>query len=305
MILIINQLIVGLMLGILYALIASGYSLFYGVLRVVNFSHADVCFLGAFISMAIISFFSKIKFLPIWLLICLALCTSIFITGLFGGMLFEKLFIKRFRKSPGLIMLLSTVAAGFIIREGIKMSFYAGASPKLFPLHFPELSLIIGGLTIRMGDVTLIVIALLIYFFLALFINNTKIGLQIRATSQNMEAAQIVGIDLDKIYSITFILASMIGCIAGILNGMYFSVIKYDMGQLIGIIGFAAAIMGGLGSIYGAVLGGLILGLVESLTSAFIPGGSPYKEIFAFLVVIFFLLFKPSGILGRKSIEKV
>lgn len=304
MVLVVNQVITGLMLGIMYALIASGFSLLFGVLNVVQFAHADICFLGAFVSMAIMTFLSKIEFFPIWLVIFLTIIFAVIITGIIG-MLIEKICVKPFRKSPGLVVLLSTVAVGFIIREGIKIFYPSGASPKLFPLSFPQWNFLVGGVTIRFGNIMIIAIAGIIYFLLSLFINNTKIGLQIRATSQNIEAAQVLGIDLDKIFMITFFLASSIGAVAGILNGMYYNIVKFDMGLMGGIVGFSAAVMGGLGNVYGAIIGGIIIGLVESFTMAFVPGGSPYKEIFAFSVVVVFLLFKPSGILGKKIIEKV
>jgi len=304
MALVINQVITGLMLGIMYALIASGFSLLFGVLNVVQFAHADLCFLGAFVSMAVMTFLSKIEFFPAWLVIFLTVIFAVIITGLIGTIV-EKICVKPFRKSPGLIILLSTVAVGFIIREGIKIFYPSGASPKLFPLTFPQWAFSIGEVTIRFSNIMIIIIAGIIYFLLSLFINKTKIGLQIRATSQNVEAAQVFGIDLDKIFMMTFFLASTIGAVAGILNGMYYNIVKFDMGLMGGVIGFSAAVMGGLGNVYGAIIGGLILGIVESFTMAFIPGGSPYKEIFAFIVVILFLLFKPSGILGKKVIEKV
>ena len=304
MVLVINQVITGLMLGIMYALIASGFSLLFGVLNVVQFAHADVCFLGAFVSMAVMTFLSKIEFFPTWLVIFFTIIFAVIITGIIGTII-EKICVKPFRKSPGLIILLSTVAVGFIIREGIKIFYPSGASPKFFPLSFPQWAFSMGGVTIRFSNIMIIIIAGIIYFLLSLFINKTKIGLQIRATSQNVEAAQVLGIDLDKIFMITFFLASAIGAVAGILNGMYYNIVKFDMGLMGGIIGFSAAVMGGLGNIYGAIIGGIILGIVESFTMAFVPGGSPYKEIFAFIVVVLFLLFKPSGILGKKVIEKV
>jgi len=270
----------------------------------VQFAHADVCFLGAFVSMAVMTFLSKIEFFPTWLVIFFTIIFAVTITGLIGTIV-EKICVKPFRKSPGLIILLSTVAVGFIIREGIKIFYPSGASPKFFPLSFPQWAFSMGGVTVRFSNIIIIITAGIIYFLLSLFINKTKIGLQIRATSQNVEAAQVLGIDLDKIFMITFFLASTIGAVAGILNGMYYNIVKFDMGLMGGIIGFSAAVMGGLGNIYGAIIGGIILGIVESFTMAFVPGGSPYKEIFAFIVVVLFLLFKPSGILGKKVIEKV
>jgi branched-chain amino acid transport system permease protein len=300
----INQVIVGLMLGIMYSLIASGHSIFYGVLNVVQFAHADVCFLGAFIAMAIMTSLSSIGVLPVWVIIFFTVFFAILLTGL-TGLLIEKVCVRPFRKNPGYIILLSTVAVGFIIREGIKNFFPYGASPRYFPLEFPEWIFRIGGVDIRFGNIMILLIAVLIYFLLSVFINKTKLGLQIRATSQNIEAAQVSGIDLDKIFTVTFFLASGIGAIAGMLNGAYYSVIKFDMGLMGGTIGFSAAVMGGLGNVYGAIIGGIIIGMVESFTMAYVPGGSPYKEIFAFIVVVIFLLFKPSGLLGKKIIEKV
>jgi len=294
MVLIISQIINGLMLGIMYALIASGFSLLFGVLNVVQFAHGDICFLSAFVTMAIFTLLTSIgflNFLPVWLLILLIIIIATGITGLLG-IIVEKICVKPFRKSPGLIILLSTVAVGFIIREGIKLFYPGGANPQVFPINLPEWNFLVGKVTIR-------------FFILSSFINKTRIGLQIRATSQNMDAAQILGVDLDRIFMITFFIAACIGAVAGILNGMYYNIVKFDMGLLGGIVGFSAAVMGGLGNIYGAIIGGLILGMVESFTMAFVPGGSPYKEIFAFIVVIVFLLFKPSGILGKKALEKV
>lgn len=307
MVLIISQIINGLMLGIMYALIASGFSLLFGVLNVVQFAHGDICFLSAFVTMAIFTLLTSIgflNFLPVWLLILLIIIIATGITGLLG-IIVEKICVKPFRKSPGLIILLSTVAVGFIIREGIKLFYPGGANPQVFPINLPEWNFLVGKVTIRFSNVMILVIAGLVYFILSSFINKTRIGLQIRATSQNMDAAQILGVDLDRIFMITFFIAACIGAVAGILNGMYYNIVKFDMGLLGGIVGFSAAVMGGLGNLYGAIIGGLILGMVESFTMAFVPGGSPYKEIFAFIVVIVFLLFKPSGILGKKALEKV
>jgi len=307
MVLIINQIMNGLMLGVMYALIASGFSLLFGVLNVVQFAHGDLCFLGAFVTMGFFTLITGIGFLhllPPWLLIFLTISIAIGITGLIG-IAIEKICVKPFRKSPGLIILLSTVAVGFILREGIKLFYPGGANPQVFPINPPEWKFLVDGITIRFSNVIILVIAGLVYFILSLFINKSKLGLQIRATSQDMDAAQMLGVDLDRIFMITFFIASLIGAVAGILNGMYYNIVKFDMGLLGGIIGFSAAVMGGLGNIYGAVIGGLILGMVESFTMAFVPGGSPYKEIFAFIVVVIFLLFKPSGITGKKVVEKV
>ena len=141
--------------------------------------------------------------------------------------------------------------------------------------------------------------------FVFVFVERTRTGMAIRAISQDIEAAMMMGININTTVAVTFLLGSALGAVAGILNGAYIGIIRFDMGLMGGIKGFSAAVVGGLGNIYGAILGGLVLGFVETFASASIPGGTAYKDVFAFLVVIFFLVFKPSGMLGEKVYEKV
>ena len=148
-------------------------------------------------------------------------------------------------------------------------------------------------------------ISILLILGMILFINRTKIGLTIRAISQNIEAASLSGINPDLAIMITFFIGSVLAGVAGVLIGSYYSVVKFDIGLMGGIKGFSAAVVGGLGNFNGAILGGLTLGLVETFASAYIPGGTPYKDVFAFIIVVFFLVFKPSGLMGEKQYEKV
>ncbi|MBW1935630.1 MAG: branched-chain amino acid ABC transporter permease [Deltaproteobacteria bacterium] len=149
------------------------------------------------------------------------------------------------------------------------------------------------------------ILGLLLLLALMFFINRTKIGLAIRAISQNIEAASLMGINPDFTIMVTFFVGSLLAGIAGILIGSYFSVVKFDIGLMGGIKGFSAAVVGGLGNFNGAILGGLTLGFVETFASAYIPGGTPYKDVYAFIIVIFFLVFRPSGLIGEKVYEKV
>jgi len=148
-------------------------------------------------------------------------------------------------------------------------------------------------------------ISILLIVAMFVFINKTRVGLAIRAISQDMEAASLMGVNVDIVIAVTFFIGSLLAGVAGLLTGVYFSVVKFDIGLMAGIKGFSAAVVGGLGNFYGAILGGLLLGFVESLASAYIPAGSPYKDVYAFVIVIFFLIFRPSGIMGEKQFEKV
>jgi branched-chain amino acid transport system permease protein len=303
----IQQIINGLLLGCNYALIAIGFSLFFGTLNVIHFSHGDVCILGSFILLILYGigqaagFFSA---LPALMSIPIFIFTAALLTG-FLGVLFEKIVIKPFRLSPELMVLVATVALGIIIRETVRIFYPQGSNPQIFPTIFPDGGFDIGTLFIRYDSLIILATTVALISVVFLFVQKTRMGSAIRAISQDIEAAMMMGISINTTVSVTFFLGSALGAVAGILSGAYIGIIRFDMGLMGGIKGFSAAVVGGLGNIYGAILGGLVLGFVETFASAFIPGGTAYKDVFAFLVVIFFLVFKPSGILGEKVFERV
>lgn len=298
-----QQLINALLLGCTYTLIAIGFNLFFGALNIVHFSHGDVCILGAFITLILYSL-TKLIGLPSFLFVPTLIIVAMILTGLIGTF-FERVIIKRFRYAPMLIVLVATVALGIVIRETVRLSFPQGSNPQIFPGILPESSFQWGGVLIRYDN--LIILGMTIFFIsiMFVFIKRTRMGAAIRAVSQDAEAAAMMGINIDRTVAITFFIGSALGAVAGILIGAYNNIIRFDMGLMGGVKGFSAAVVGGLGNVYGAIVGGLILGLVETIASAFIPGGTPYTDVFAFLVVIFFLIFRPSGILGEKIYEKV
>ena len=203
------------------------------------------------------------------------------------------------------MVLVATVALGIIIRESVRLFYPDGSNPQVFPRFFPQVGIQLGPLYFRAEHIIIFGISLLIIVGLMIFINKTKVGLAIRAISQNIEVASLMGINPDLAIMITFFTGSLLAGIAGVLTGTYFSVVRFDIGLMGGIKGFSAAVVGGLGNFNGAILGGLTLGVVETFASAYIPGGTPYKDVFAFVIVIFFLVFKPSGLLGEKVYEKV
>jgi len=303
----IQQIINGLLLGCNYTLIAMGFSLFFGALNVVHFSHGDVCILGSFVVLILYALGNAsglFEALPPGISVPLLIAAAAAVTGILGA-IFEKLVIKPFRHAPLLMALVATVALGLIIRESLRIFYPQGSNPQIFPRFLPEGSFNVAGVLLHYDNLIILATTAGLITSIFLFIERTRTGTAIRAISQDIEAAMMMGINIDATVAVTFLLGSGLGAIAGIMNGAYISIIRFDMGLMGGIKGFSAAVVGGLGNIYGAILGGLVLGFVETFASAFIPGGTAYKDVFAFLVVIFFLVFKPSGILGEKVYEKV
>jgi len=304
---ILQQMMNALLLGCTYTLIAIGFSLFFGALNVVHFSHGDVCILGAFVILILYSLAKLLGLLttiPPIVSIPILILLAMTVTGLFG-VFFERTVIKPFRYAPLLMVLVATVALGIVIREAVRLSFPHGSNPQIFPRVLPQKSFTLGGVLFRVDNLMIFGITLFLISLMFLFIKRTRMGAAIRAVSQDGEAAMMIGINMDRTVAATFLLGSAVGAVAGILIGAYNNIIRFDMGLMGGVKGFSAAVVGGLGNVYGAIIGGLILGFVETFAAAFIPGGTPYTDVFAFLVVIFFLIFRPSGILGEKVYEKV
>jgi len=297
----------GLLLGCNYTLVAIGFSLFFGALNVVHFSHGDVCILGSFVILVLYAFGTRsglLKALPLGISIPLLIVAAASVTGILGAV-FERLVIRPFRHAPLLMVLVATVALGLVIREALRLFYPQGSNPQIFPQILPGGGVSVAGISLRYDNMIILASTVGLITAMFLFIERTRTGAAIRAVSQDVEAAMMMGINIDATVAVTFLLGSGLGAVAGILNGAYIGIIRFDMGLMGGIKGFSAAVVGGLGNIYGAILGGLVLGFVETFASAFIPGGTAYKDVFAFLVVIFFLVFKPSGILGEKAYEKV
>jgi len=303
----IEQIIFALMLSSTYALISVGFTLFFGAINIVHFSHGDVAMLGAFSGIIIYGLFGFTGLMgnvPSWLVTMIIFLVTFILIG-FLGTFFERTVIKPFRKSPLLMVLVATIALGIVIRESVRLFYPQGSNPQVFPKILPQVNFEVGHLIIRFDHLLIFLISILLISFMFLFINRTKTGLAIRAISQDIEAANLMGINSDIIIAITFFIGSILAGIAGILVGSYQTVVRFDIGLMGGIKGFSAAVVGGLGNFYGAIVGSLVLGFIESLTSAYIPGGAPYKDVFAFIIVIFFLVFKPSGILGRMAPIKI
>jgi branched-chain amino acid transport system permease protein len=302
--LLLQQALNGLMLGVMYALVAVGFTLFFGVLDVIHFSHGDIFMLGAFSGLTVLAGLSVLGLGAPAVALAVAFAGSILVVGLLG-VLAERVCVRPLARSSPLMTLLATLSLGLVIREAMLIFYPRGADPKPFPQLLPVGGFEAGGVTIRYENLAILAIAVLAMVSVDLLINRTRTGAAIRAVAQDPEAAQMMGVNLDRTVDLTFFIGSGLAAIAGILSGLYYSEIHFIMGVSGGVIGFSAAAIGGLGNVYGAILGGLLFGMVQTLSAALIPRGSEFRDVVAFVVVMLFLIVRPSGILGEKSVERV
>jgi branched-chain amino acid transport system permease protein len=301
----IQQSINGLMLGIMYSLIAVGFTLYFGVLNVINFAHGDFFMLGGFMALILFSIAESLGWVQnsIWLITYLFI-GSMILTAVIG-IVTSRLAIRPVSKAPMVISLLVTLGLGIAIREAVRVLYPRGSDPKGFPTLLPQGAFNLGDVVIRYENIIIFAVGIALIVLVNLLITRTKIGSSIRAVAQDGEAAMMMGVNLDQTIDITFLIGSSVAAVAGILNGFYYGQVMFNMGAIAGVIGFCAAVIGGLGNIYGAIAGGILFGLLETFAAALLPGGSENKRVFAFFIVILFLIFKPTGILGEKAYERV
>lgn len=285
----------GISLGSLYALIAIGYTMVYGILRLINFAHGDIFMLGAYIAFYGVMFTS----IPWWLVFILAAV----ITGILG-LLLEKLAYKPLRESPRITILISAIGASFFLENFAIVVF--GGRPKAFPIPNMFNKVVkLGGVSVGVITFIIPVVTILLLIGLNSFISKTKTGMAMRALSKDYEAASLMGIDINKIISVTFFIGSFLAAVGGIMWGIRYPQLMPLMGMMPGLKCFIAAVIGGIGNITGAVLGGFILGLGEIMLVAMLPSLTGYRDAFAFVLLIVILLVKPTGLMGEKITEKV
>ncbi|MEO6004768.1 MAG: branched-chain amino acid ABC transporter permease [Opitutus sp.] len=291
-----QQLLNGLSLGAIYALIALGYTMVYGVLRFINFAHSDVFMVGAFIG------YYLGKVIPentVWGGIVILAGAMIGCALL--GMLIERLVYRPLRGSPTLNVLITAIGVSLLLEYTGQLVF--GAAPRTFPAIFPSTNFHVGELTLSSNQLFVIGVAVVLMVVLQFIVFRTKIGTAMRAVSLNPNAAQLVGVNINVVIAFTFALGSALAGAGGILYALNYPSIDPLMGVMPGLKAFVAAILGGIGNIPGAALGGLLLGTVET----FIGGSqwSTYKDAIAFAILIIILLFRPAGLLGKFTVEKV
>ena len=291
-----QQLINGLALGAIYALIALGYTMVYGVLRFINFAHSDVFMVGSFIGYYVGQHVAQDY---VWgglvvLLVAMLVCALL-------GMFIERFAYRPLRNAATLNVLITAIGVSLLLEYSGQVFF--GATPRTFPSVFPSANFTVGSLIISSNQVLVIAVTAVLIIALQLIVYRTKIGTAMRAVSLNPKAAQLVGVNVDVVISFTFGLGSALAAAGGILYALNYPSIDPLMGVMPGLKAFVAAVLGGIGNIPGAALGGLLLGTVET----FVNGSqwSTYKDAIAFGIFIIILLFRPAGLLGKVSVEKV
>jgi branched-chain amino acid transport system permease protein len=294
----------GLMLGMMYALVAVGFTLFFGVLDVIKFSHGDVLMVGAF---AGYTTWLGLVALGIGQPLVQIVAVILVAAGLMGllGALIARFLVLPLRGAPALNTLLITLMLGTVLRESIRIFYPDGANPKPFPVLLPTDAVSFGHFTLRLDSVILLAAGLAVIVLISLVINRTKLGLAIRAVAQDAETAATMGINFTAIVLITFAIGSAAAAFAGVMNGLYYNEINFGMGLLLGVIGFSAAIVGGLGNIYGAILGGFLFAALQTIGAVALPFASAYKDVFAFAVVIAIMAWRPTGLIAEQVSERV
>lgn len=289
-----QQMINGLSLGSIYALIALGYTMVYGIINLINFAHGDIYMLGAYIGFAATTFL-HVGFIPA-ILISMVSCAII-------GIVIEKAAYKPIRNSTRIAALITAIAVSLFLEYGTM--YFVKADTRTYPaiLKNKSIKLLNGGVILSSSDIYIIVITILLMVLLQLIIYRTKMGKAMCAVAMDKEAAEYMGVNIDNIISFTFAVGSALAGVAGVLVGVYYNSINPLMGIVPGLKAFIAAVIGGIGIIPGAVLGGYFLGMTETMVSAY--GGSLYKDGAAFAILIIMLLIKPNGLLGKNSKEKV
>jgi len=294
----------GLMLGMMYALVAVGFTLFFGVLDVIKFSHGDVLTVGAFTALAAYIGLQSLGVTSDALKLLVISIVAIGVIAMLGAVI-ARLFVLPLRSAPALNTLLITLMLGTVLREAVRLFYPDGANPKPFPRLLPTDSINIGNLNLRLDNAILLAAGALVIVGLQFLLKRTKLGLAIRAVAQDEETARTMGVNFNAIVLITFAIGSALAAFAGLMNGLYYNEINFGIGLYLGVVGFSAAIIGGLGSIYGAILGGFLFAALQTIGAVALPFASAYKDVFAFAVVIALMAWRPTGLIPEKLSERV
>ncbi|HVE65890.1 MAG TPA: branched-chain amino acid ABC transporter permease [Thermoanaerobaculia bacterium] len=293
-----QQIVNGLSLGSIYALIALGYTMVYGVLRLINFAHGDVYMVGAYAGYYLSR---KLKADEPSFAAALVVMLGAMLACAVFGVIIERFAYRPVRRAARLTLLITAIGVSLLIENAAQLIF--GPDPKFFPSLAPHADFMLAGVRVTSEQLTVIGVSFLLMLLLRFFIQNTRTGKAMRAVSFNLDAAKLMGISTDRIIAVTFALGSALAAAAGVLIGMQIPKIDPLMGIIYGLKAFVAAVLGGIGNIPGAVLGGLLIGTSEVMVVGYLS--STYRDAIAFAILILVLLLRPQGILGRVQKEKV
>jgi len=295
----------GLADGAMYALVALGYTMVYGIIELINFAHGDVFTMGGYISAAILGFFaiSENTFTAVNLVAILLVFPVVML--IMGGIniTIERIAYRPLRNAPRLAPLITAIGMSFVL-EGIMFLWHGPASvhfPDILP-HGPQFQTTIGGVFVTFKDGFVMVTAVVLVTLLAIFINRTKLGKAMRATAQDRDAAQLMGIDINRTIAATFFIGALLAGAGGMIWGLYFNNLYYNLGFRTGLVAFTSAVFGGIGNIPGAAIGGVLIGLIAVYSDSYI--GSKWTEVVIFGILIGVLVFRPTGLLGMRVPEK-
>ena len=303
-----QQLVNGIVLGAIYALVALGYTMVYGILGLINFAHGEVVMIGAMVAIMVIQLLvgSGVA-LPGPLIAALGLAAAIPVCMALGYTI-ERVAYRPLRQAPRLAALITAIGVSIVL-QNLAMIIW-GRQYHAFPALLPATPHHFAGATVNDLQIFIVVLAAAIMGGLLLLVHRTRLGRAMRATSQNPEVAGLMGVNINTVISITFVIGSALAAVAGLMVSAYYGVAHYFMGFMLGLKAFTAAVLGGIGNITGAMLGGLLLGVIESLAAGYIGPltggflGSHYQDVFAFVVLILVLVFRPSGLLGERVAER-
>jgi branched-chain amino acid transport system permease protein len=299
-----QQLINGIVLGSIYGLVAIGYTMVYGIIGMINFAHGDVFMVGAFLALIAFLALLAIGVTAVPLALFLVLIIAMLLTALYGWAV-EQLAYRPLRGSHRLAPLISAIGMSIILQNYVQIA--QGARVKPLPPLIPGSYILVehGGFAVQISNVQIIIVVttLAMMTLFTWLVSATKLGRNMRACEQDLKMASLVGVDIDRTISLTFVIGAALAAVAGIMYLLYYGVIDFFIGFIAGVKAFTAAVLGGIGSLPGAMLGGLLIGLIETFWSAYFS--AEYKDVAAFSILVLVLIFMPSGILGRPEVEKV
>ncbi len=305
----------GIVLGFMYALIALGYTMVYGVLEFINFAHSEIFVIGAFVGVETLLIFQDaglLAVLPPVLVLLLVITAGMLISGL-AAMALERIAYRPLRGGPKLVALISAIGASFFLQDGLRL--FESLWRNTFYLNYPTIDLLDKTVPLALNvvvpvkSILVVVTALVMLLGLYIFVNRTRVGTAIRAVAQDPDTASLMGIPVNHVIALTFFVGGAMGGLAGVLFGLHYSLVNPYTGFAPGMKAFTAAVLGGIGNIPGAMLGGMVLGLLEAFAASYLSlltngaFGAEYKDVFAFLVLILILIFRPRGLLGEKLRE--
>ncbi len=310
-----DQLINGLSLGALYALIAVGYTVVYGIVQLINFAHGEIFMIGGFAAVGTWFVLGKSGNVLAWWMLPIMLLGGV-VVAVTTAVIMERVAYRPLRGAPRLAPLITAIGISIYLQELVRLFYDAipGFPTAKSAVTLPEIEFFTGpaivireGLSVQRSALFTLVALAICWSFLWVFINRTKVGRGMLATSQDQDTARLMGIDVDRIIVVAFAVGAALAAVAGMAHGLRYGNVDFRMGFIAGLKAFTAAVLGGIGNINGAVVGGLVLGVIEAMAGAYIPGqfgGSAWKDVWAFVILILVLVFRPQGLLGARVVDR-